>query len=218
VVPAAVVPPQRQAHPPEPPAPQPPEPVFTQQYQPPQYQGQQYQAPQYQPPQYQMPARAGGMGMPTWLLTIIFAFAFFGLGAGIYYVAQYMKGNGAASTPAATVESPAAKKLPQTNPFQKYIEISAVRFLQDAKKNTLVRFVLTNHSEADIADLAGNVTIWGRTQKSEEEAEGTFSFTTRVAPNESKELTAPLNTKRKIYELPDWQNVTTDLQITAPTQ
>jgi hypothetical protein len=25
-------------------------------------------------------------------------------------------------------------------------------------------------------------------------------------------------TKKKIYELPDWQMVTTDLQITAPTQ
>jgi hypothetical protein len=33
---------------------------------------------------------------------------------------------------------------------------------------------------------------------------------------ESKELTAPLTTKLKIYELPDWQNVTTDVQITAP--
>jgi len=26
----------------------------------------------------------------------------------------------------------------------------------------------------------------------------------------------PLTTKRKIYELADWQNVTTDVQITAP--
>jgi len=37
-----------------------------------------------------------------------------------------------------------------------------------------------------------------------------------LKPGESKELTAPLNTKKKIYELPDWQNVTTDVQITAP--
>jgi hypothetical protein len=26
----------------------------------------------------------------------------------------------------------------------------------------------------------------------------------------------PLNTKRKIYELADWQNITTDVQITGP--
>ena len=29
-------------------------------------------------------------------------------------------------------------------------------------------------------------------------------------------MSAPLNTKLKIYELPDWQNVSTDIQITAP--
>ena len=33
----------------------------------------------------------------------------------------------------------------------------------------------------------------------------------------SKELSAPLTTKRKIYELADWQNITTDIQITAPS-
>jgi len=37
-----------------------------------------------------------------------------------------------------------------------------------------------------------------------------------VKPDESKELTVPLVTKKKIYELPDWQMVTTDVQITAP--
>jgi hypothetical protein len=73
-----------------------------------------------------------------------------------------------------------------------------------------------NHSEADISGLAGNVTIWGRTQKSEEDAQGTFSFSTNLGPFEAKELTAPINTKLRIYELPDWQNVTTDVQITAP--
>jgi hypothetical protein len=148
-------------------------------------------------------------------MTILFAFAFLGLGAGIYWAVGYFKGPSA--TPSATVESPAAKPGAKTNPLQKYIEISGVRFTQDPKKKTTVaRFMLTNHSEADINGLAGNVTIWGRTQKSEEDAQGTFSFTTNLAPFESKEITAPLNTKLKIYELPDWQNITTDVQITAP--
>ena len=111
----------------------------------------------------------------------------------------------------------AAKPGAKTNPLQKYIEISGVRFVLDAKKKTLAKFVIVNHSEADISGLAGNVTIWGRTQKSEEDAQGTFSFSTNLAPFESKELSVPLNTKRKIYELADWQNITTDVQITAPT-
>jgi hypothetical protein len=60
------------------------------------------------------------------------------------------------------------------------------------------------------------VTIWGHTRKSEEDAQGTFSLSTNLAPFESKELTAPLNSKLKIYQLGDWQNITTDFQITAP--
>ena len=80
----------------------------------------------------------------------------------------------------------------------------------------MAKFVIINHSPADINGLAGNVTIWGRTQKSEEDAQGTFSFNTNLAPMESKEMSVPLNTKRKIYELGDWQNLTTDVQITAP--
>ena len=120
-------------------------------------------------------------------------------------------------TPSASVESPAAKPGAKTNPLQKYIEISGVRFVQDPKRKiTVARFIITNHSEADLSGLAGNVTIWGRTKKSEEDAQGTFSFTTNLGPFESKEITAPLNTKLKIYELPDWQNITTDVQITAP--
>jgi hypothetical protein len=157
-------------------------------------------------------------GLPTWLLAIVFAFAFVGLGAAIYWTAAYFKGRGAA--PAAAVESPAAKAGAKVNPLQKYIEITGVRFVGDPKDKTkskvLVRCIVINHSEADLSGLAGNVTIWGRTQKSEEDAEGTFTFSTNLRPFEAKEIEQPLNTKLKIYELPDWQNVTTDVQITAP--
>lgn len=208
------------AAPPPPAAPYAPSPAAGPAYPP-------YQQPQppYPPPYQQaQPAyppvapapRPRGAALPTWLMAILFAFAFVGIGAGIYWTVNYFKGRSA--TPPATVESPAAKPGAAVNPLQKYIEVSGVRFVADPNKKTtiLAKFVLVNHSDADLAGLAGNVTVWGRTQKSEEDAVGTFAFTTNLAPAESKELTAPLNTKLKVYELPDWQNVTTDIQITAP--
>jgi hypothetical protein len=79
------------------------------------------------------------------------------------------------------------------------------------------RFVVINHSDADLADLAGTVNIWGRTAKAEEEAAGTFSFKiASLKPNESTEAVAPLTTKLKPYELPDWQNLSAKVQITSP--
>lgn len=122
--------------------------------------------------------------------------------------------------PTTAVENPAAKPGAPVNPVQRYIEVAGVRFLEDPKHkdSTVVRFLLINHSEADLIGLAGNVTIWGATRRSEEDAFGSFSFKTDLKANESKELTEPLTTKKKIYEMPDWQNATTDVQITAPAQ
>ena len=155
--------------------------------------------------------------MPTWLLTVLFALAFVGVVAAVYWIVGYSRGgSSSAATPPSNVESPAAKPGAKASPMQKYIEVSGIRFTEDAKKKLLVKFTLTNHSDADVSGLAGNVTIWGRTQKSEEDAVGTFSFTGDIGPQTSREFSAPLSTKLKVYELPDWQNVTTDLQVTAP--
>jgi hypothetical protein len=186
---------------------------------PPQYAPPPAQTHQYAPPpQYQQPPQHRGMNLPVWLMTILFALAIGGVVAGVVWLLPGNRGSaGTGPTPSATVESPAAKPGTKTSSLQKYIEISGVRFIQDAKKKTtMAKFVIINHSDSDINGLAGNVTIWGRTQKSEEDAQGTFTFSTNLGPMETQELTVPLKTKLKIYELPDWQNITTDVQITAP--
>ena len=181
-----------------------------------------YAQPPQAPPAYYPPPphahRSGGLNLPVWLMTILFALAIGGVVSGIYWLLPSNRGSaGSGPTPAAVVESPAAKPGAKPNAIQKYIEIAGVRFVQDAKKKgTVAKFVVINHSELDISGLAGNVTIWGRTKKSEEDAQGTFAFQTNLGPYESKEMTAPVNTKLKIYELPDWQNITADVQITGP--
>lgn len=164
------------------------------------------------------PGTAPRGGLPTWLLTIVFALAIFGVVAGVYWLVGYLKGGSSGAKQLAAVESPAAKPGTKINPYQKYIEISGIRFAQDArnKKKTQVTFAITNHSGADIPGLSGNVTMWARTQKSEEEAAGTFQFTTDIGPLETKMLTVPLNSKLDFLELPDWQNTTIDVQITGP--
>jgi len=165
------------------------------------------------PAQYALePPRAG---LPTWLLAVLFAFAFVGLGAGVYWAINYFRGGTqAASAPAPTIPTRGTAK---PNPLQKYVEVAGIRFVETPKHDTEARFVVVNHSGADITDLAGTVNIWGRTAKSEEEAAGTFSFKLdSLKPYESKDAVAPLTTKLKPYELPDWQNVSTDVQITSP--
>jgi len=155
-------------------------------------------------------------GLPTWLMAIVFAFAFVGVGAGLYWIAHYFHGGNPAAA-SASIESVPVRAPVKAHPLQKYVEVTGIRFLQDAKKDTEARFVIINHSGADITDLAGAVSIWARTAKAEEEAAGTFAFKVpSLGPYESKEMTAPVSTKLKAYELPDWQFVTTQVQITSP--
>jgi hypothetical protein len=154
-------------------------------------------------------------GLPIWLMTIIFAAAFVVLVGGVYWLVD--GGNATSAKPAASVVQPATKPGAAPNPYQKYIEVSGVRFLEGDKKKPQVKFVVTNHSGADITGLGGSVTILGRTQK-EAQAAGSFEFSTSIGPWESKDLTVPLVTQLEMIELPDWQFVSTNVQITSPAQ
>jgi hypothetical protein len=162
------------------------------------------------------PPRQGG-GIPTWLMSILFAIAFIGLGAGVYWGINQARGRGATQPSALALEDPGAAAKGKPHPLQRHIEVTGVRFLQDAKRRTEVRFVLVNHSPETISDLGGTVTIWGRTQKSDEEAVGSFAFKVpSIGGWESREMSAVVNTTLRSYELPDWQNVTAEVQVTSP--
>lgn len=141
------------------------------------------------------------------------------LGFGIYY---FMTRSDPTST-AATPDKPAAEssgnasKGKITNPLQKYVEVVGIRMMTQDKQ-PVVKFLVVNHSGAEIVDLAANVTLLASTSRSDEDSVGTFSFKVpSVGSNEGKELTAPFKTKLKPYELPDWQNTTAEVQITSPT-
>jgi hypothetical protein len=207
--PQAPPPPVEQA--PPPPAARRPEPP------PPPYEASHAQSPLFAAPQ-PVERRAGGPALPTWALAVLFAFAFLGLGLGVFWLITHNRASNRAIAAATNVDSPAAKPGAKVNALQKWIEVSAIRFSQDKdnKKVVNVTFVVVNHSDTDVDRLTGNVTVWGRTRASEEDAVGNFAFMLSLGAGASKELVLPFNTKLKFAELPDWQNITADTQITGP--
>lgn len=155
-------------------------------------------------------------------MSIVFAVAFLAVFAGAYWAVRHFSSSGSqasASAPSTPVklETPPAAGLAKPNALQKYVEVVGMRLTEDSKKQPQVRFLVVNHSGAEIADLAASVNLWARTAKSEEEAVGTFSFKLpSIGPYESKDMSATLNTKLRVYELPDWQNLTAEVQVTSP--
>jgi hypothetical protein len=153
--------------------------------------------------------------MPTWLLAVLFAVGFIVLGAAVLYGLGHFGRTNTAEK--AGLENPAnASQQKVSNPMQKFVEVVGIRMLSENKK-PVARFVVVNHSNSDVSGLEANVTLWASTSRSEEDSVGSFSFKLpNLGPGASKDLTEPLKTKLKPYEMPDWQNVTAELQITAP--
>lgn len=80
-----------------------------------------------------------------------------------------------------------------------------------------IAFGVVNHSEADLGDLSILVNVRTTTAKADEAP--LFSFPVKVpalGPEEMKEVTASVPTKLRIYELPDWQYLRPDFEITEP--
>ncbi|MGA2195522.1 MAG: hypothetical protein ABSH40_09650 [Bryobacteraceae bacterium] len=156
--------------------------------------------------------------LPTWALGVLFTMAFLGVLLGAYAIVTRNHASNREAAAATNVDNPAAKPGTKVNALQKYIEVSGLRFSTDKQDKKVINasFVLINHSDVDVDRLTGNVTVWGRTRNSEEDAVGTFAFMTSIPATTSKELVMPFNTKLKFIELPDWQNITVDVQITGP--
>lgn len=168
-----------------------------------------------------LPPEPKGVRLPAWLMSIVFAILFVGLGTGAYFGIKYFSGSSEATAsgpPAALQKAPsAAGASAKASALQKYVEVVGLRLTEEPNKKPQVRFVVVNHSGAEIADLAGNVNLWARTAKSDEEAVGTFTFKiASLGPYETKEMSGPLSTKLRVYELPDWQNLVPEVQITSP--
>jgi hypothetical protein len=151
--------------------------------------------------------------LPTVVLMLLFAAIFLAVIAGGYYGYQYFS-KGSTGTAVVPTTSKANKV---TNPMQKYIEVVGIRLTTDAKKKPIAKFVVVNHASTEVSGLSAIVTLWASTSRSEEDSVGSFAFNLEgIGPYESKEVSAPFNTKLKMYELPDWQNATPEIQITSP--
>ncbi len=165
-------------------------------------------APAVPAPVASAPARppANAVSVPWWFLVVLFAIAFVGVGYGVVTWQQHRQqpAPAAAAQPAPIQAVPAGPVL-QTDPLFKNVEITGLRLTEDPEKKVYIQFLLVNHSETDLGDLAGNVRLTRSAGKADEQPVGTFAFKTKLGPYESKDLKEPLETKLRVYELPDWQ-------------
>ncbi|HEY7334748.1 MAG TPA: hypothetical protein VH639_07680 [Bryobacteraceae bacterium] len=103
------------------------------------------------------------------------------------------------------------------NPLDKYLELSGFRLSENGAGKLKVIFAVTNHSEADMGDLAVKVRLVTSTFKPGDAPITEFDAKIPdLGPQETKDVTANAMTKLRLYELPDWQFLRADFDISSP--
>jgi hypothetical protein len=126
----------------------------------------------------------------------------------------------ACSTPpdAAKSPAPAPKRVAaSSNPVARYIELTGLRLGEKGPGKLSVRFGAVNHSDADLGDLVMEVQLSATSAKAGEPPFATFTAKIgQLGPQEWKDIEVIVPTKLRVYELPDWQFVKADFQVTEP--
>jgi len=106
-----------------------------------------------------------------------------------------------------------------SNPIAKYVELVGLRITERSKGHLIVQFGVVNHSEADVGDLKMTVNLQTTAAKSGEPP--LISFPAQVShlgPSELKDVSVEVPTKLRVYELPDWQFLKANFEITEPKE
>jgi hypothetical protein len=104
-----------------------------------------------------------------------------------------------------------------SNPLAKWVELVGFRINEKSPGKLVVDFAVVNHSEADLGDLKLKVNLTTTAAKPGEPP--LFSFPAQVSslgPSEMKDVTVDVATKLRAYELPDWQFLIANFEITEP--
>src|SRR5271165_5221629 len=133
----------------------------------------------------------------------------------------------ACSSPPANDAKQAAKKtgpveptsaIPtKKHPLAKYVELVGFRLTEAGGGKLKIKFAVVNHSEADIGDLGVKVRLTTSSAKPDDPPIAVFDAKVpSLGPEEIQEVTSTVPTKLRIYELPDWQFIKAEFEITSP--
>ena len=110
-----------------------------------------------------------------------------------------------------------ASVIDKKHPLAKYLEIAGFRVTEGGAGKLTVKFAVINHSDADLGELTMKVMLTTTAAKPEDPPIAVFDAKVpALGPQEAKDATGTAVTKLRVYELPDWQFLRADAEITSP--
>ncbi len=156
-------------------------------------------------------ARPGRVTVPGWMLSLLVAAALIIIGLTMIVIRNNSRAATAAqAAPASPLEAPAPAPASTTNPVFRNVELTGLRLTENDKHEAYVQLVAVNHSPADLGEITATIHLRAVAKQTEEPV-GTFTLKVSLGPYEAKDLKLPLDTKMRVYELPDWQFLRAEL-------
>lgn len=106
-----------------------------------------------------------------------------------------------------------------SNPIAKYLELVGLRIRERSPGHLVIQFGIVNHSEADIGDVKMTVNLSTTAAKPGDPPLISFpASVSKLGPTDLKDVTVEVPTKMRVYELPDWQFLKANFEITEPKE
>jgi len=103
------------------------------------------------------------------------------------------------------------------NPLAKFIELSGFRLSESGGGKLKVKFSAINHSDADLQEIQVHVRLVTTAAKPGDAPVCEFDAKIpALGPQEDHDVLTTSTTQLHVYELPDWQFLRADFDITSP--
>lgn len=115
------------------------------------------------------------------------------------------------------IPTPGAAVATNKHPLAKFIEVGGFRITESGPGKLKITFAVVNHSQADIGDLGLKFKLTTTAAKPEDAPLAEFDAKIpSLSPMENKDISVTVPTKLRVYELPDWQFLRGQYEITSP--
>jgi len=164
------------------------------------------------------PPGAGKLKLPAWVISLFAAMLLVLLVGSIMQNMSASRDAKAASVPTDTAaQSPTTPEAvsPDAHPFGRYVEVTGVRVVADPQRRSQLQYLVVNHSNIQITGIALHISVRSADPSSKAPLIQVSAVIPSLGAYESKEIRTDLDTQIRSTEIPDWDHLKVDVQVTS---
>ena len=102
-----------------------------------------------------------------------------------------------------------------SHPFARYVEVTGLRVSSDSQNRLQLLYIVVNHSSMPLSALVLHVTVSSSALVTKGPLFKVSAIVPVLEPYESKEIRTDLDTQLHAGDIPDWDSLKADVQVTT---